>query len=72
MFGYSHSDPGQVPGMGYAYGRATTHLQHPGAAAAGGGGGGSATAMPGVIKGVPVSGASSLSQHKVCGILLHY
>ncbi|KAL3537293.1 hypothetical protein ACH5RR_000659 [Cinchona calisaya] len=62
-FGYSHMDLGQVPGgmgvgTGYVSGRAITHLQHPGA-------GGGAMVMPGVIKGVPVSGASSQTQHKV-------
>lgn len=62
VFGYSHPDPGQVPGigmgMGYVSGRSIPHLQHPA--------GGGATVMPGVIKGVPISAsASSQPQHKV-------
>lgn len=56
-FGYSHSDLCLPPqGMGFVTGRQTQ------AALAGN----TAGVMPGVIKGVPVTGASSQSQHKVC------
>ncbi|KAI5679599.1 hypothetical protein M9H77_00826 [Catharanthus roseus] len=60
-FGYSHSDPSLVQGMGYVTGR-PTHVHH---GATMGNSAGAAGVMPGVIKGVPVSVASSHTQHKI-------